>query len=199
MNKPNDLTGMIFGRLTILEMTPERKHKCVVWKCKCICGNIKYVQSTLLVSKGVQSCGCLPKERMRAIGKQYGAINGSNYEGKPLGIAARNEVYRNYKQHAKTRNLVFDLDMQIFERLTSLNCHYCNIEPYQYGGKHARMYNGVYVYNGIDRMDSSIGYIESNCVSCCGTCNRAKLAMGYDEFRLWIERVYNHFLRKDVI
>ena len=58
-NNKNNLTGQKFGKLTALEPTAERKHGCIVWKCSCECGNIYYVPSGLLTSKGTQSCGCL--------------------------------------------------------------------------------------------------------------------------------------------
>jgi hypothetical protein len=56
--------------------------------------------------------------------------------------------------------------------------------------------NGDFVYNGIDRIDSSIGYVEGNIVPCCKACNMAKNTMGQDEFMLWVERVYNHSIKK---
>lgn len=37
-------------------------------------------------------------------------------------------------------------------------------------------------HNGIDRIDSNIGYITSNCVTCCGGCNIAKGKKTPDEF-----------------
>ena len=33
MGRIKDLTGKVFGRLTVLEMTPERQNRQVVWKC----------------------------------------------------------------------------------------------------------------------------------------------------------------------
>ncbi len=44
--------------------------------------------------------------------------------------------------------------------------------------------------NGIDRVDSSIGYIEENCVSCCKICNRAKSDASFDEIYDWLNRIY---------
>jgi len=38
------------------------------------------------------------------------------------------------------------------------------------------------VYNGVDRLDSSIGYTVSNCVASCGDANLAKQSLTYDEF-----------------
>jgi hypothetical protein len=39
-----------------------------------------------------------------------------------------------------------------------------------------------WVYNGIDRIDSSAGYVPSNVVPCCHDCNFMKGSLGYDEF-----------------
>ena len=46
-----------------------------------------------------------------------------------------------------------------------------------------------YIYNGIDRLDPSGGYTEDNCVTACGTCNNAKMAMTRDEFLSWVRRL----------
>jgi len=58
--KPIDLTNKVFGRLTALEPTSERDeyNGSVIWKCKCECGNIKYVPAHLLEKHVVTSCGC---------------------------------------------------------------------------------------------------------------------------------------------
>ncbi len=54
-----DITGQKFGKLTALELTPQRKNGCVVWKCRCDCGNICFKRSSDLIRGQVQSCGCL--------------------------------------------------------------------------------------------------------------------------------------------
>jgi hypothetical protein len=40
----------------------------------------------------------------------------------------------------------------------------------------------VYVYNGIDRLDSSKGYVLENCVPCCSEINWAKRVMSFEDF-----------------
>lgn len=56
-----DLTGMRFGRLVVLCDDGTRdKHSHIMWKCRCDCGNIKYVTTSDL--KKTLSCGCLKKE-----------------------------------------------------------------------------------------------------------------------------------------
>lgn len=58
-----DLSGQKFGRLTVLEPTNERKKSCVVWLCKCECGNICKADTAALTSGQRKSCGCLRKEK----------------------------------------------------------------------------------------------------------------------------------------
>lgn len=65
-----DLTGKIFGRLTVLSLEIERtKHKQKVYKCICTCGNLKKIPSQSLTSGHTKSCGCLQVENMSTHGK----------------------------------------------------------------------------------------------------------------------------------
>lgn len=59
--KHKDLTGVKFGRLTVLEDLGkiDNQYFC---KCKCECGSIKIIKSKLLISKHTKSCGCLSSE-----------------------------------------------------------------------------------------------------------------------------------------
>jgi hypothetical protein len=75
MIKPRkDLTGMVFGRLTVLEqvedyISPQGKHQ-TRWKCKCGCEeeNIVFATTNNLKRKHQLSCGCLRKECMAKVG-----------------------------------------------------------------------------------------------------------------------------------
>ena len=63
MGKFQDLTGMTFGRLLVIERA-ENKGKNAAWRCRCKCGNERTVQADHLKSGVTQSCGCLQKERV---------------------------------------------------------------------------------------------------------------------------------------
>lgn len=54
--------GAVFGRLTVIRETEERKFKNVVYECRCQCGNITHVRGSELKSGNVKSCGCLRAE-----------------------------------------------------------------------------------------------------------------------------------------
>lgn len=58
MSVKNDIVGKRFGMLVVTEETNKRKNGCVVWKCKCDCGNVIEVQTGSLQSGSTKSCGC---------------------------------------------------------------------------------------------------------------------------------------------
>lgn len=58
------------------------------------------------------------------------------------------------------------------EQICLMNCFYCGQEPYQSPLSVFRYRNKI---NGIDRIDTSKGYISENCVAACRTCNTMKL------------------------
>lgn len=84
-------------------------------------------------------------------------------------------LYVRYKKQARNRGLAFELNEVVFTYIvTSEECFYCKCRPYQttYGEK----------YLGIDRMNNYIGYTITNCVQCCGKCNKLKGAKSVEEF-----------------
>lgn len=54
--KITDLTGMKFGRLTVLELDKTRKPS--YWICRCDCGAVKSISANSMVHGGTVSCGC---------------------------------------------------------------------------------------------------------------------------------------------
>lgn len=79
MRKFKDLTGMKFGRLTVIKATCEGESgKHAEWLCKCDCGNEKIVRSSNLTVGRVKSCGCLIKESGKFTkdlkGKRFGRL-----------------------------------------------------------------------------------------------------------------------------
>ena len=60
-----DLTGQRFGKLTVIKMVGQDKHRNVIWRCRCDCGNMHEVVSRALVSGNCKSCGCLGHGKFR--------------------------------------------------------------------------------------------------------------------------------------
>ena len=65
INRVHDLTGLRFGKLTVLGMDSQQETRKTYWNCICDCGNIKNVRSDGLLSGSVKSCGCLKKSQDR--------------------------------------------------------------------------------------------------------------------------------------
>ena len=64
MARAKDLTGMKFGRLTVIGLNEEvsKQKKKSHWNCKCDCGNEKVVYGENLKGGRTTSCGCYKKE-----------------------------------------------------------------------------------------------------------------------------------------
>lgn len=69
--KLSDLTGMRFGRLTVLRQTESDKKGNARWLCKCDCGQEKIVLGYSLKSR-TRSCGCIQKEVTSKRAKKHG-------------------------------------------------------------------------------------------------------------------------------
>ena len=55
----DNLVGQKFGKLTVIKKTNKRRCGCVVWLCKCDCGNFYEAPSVHLKDGHIKSCGCL--------------------------------------------------------------------------------------------------------------------------------------------
>jgi len=76
-----DLTGQIFGKLTVIERAENyispKGQTLTQWLCQCDCNgenNLKIISNSNLKSGRVKSCGCLPKPIIDLIGQQFGRL-----------------------------------------------------------------------------------------------------------------------------
>lgn len=139
------------------------------WICKCSCGNTVLVRGRDLRTGSSKSCGkCMPR-----------------------GQSAFNAFYKKLVDSANERGYVWELSKEQVMEITSKPCFYCGQHPNQAYKTHSD--RDGYIHNGIDRMDNNIGYVLDNVVPCCKVCNYAKRTMSFDSFKVWIQKVYNHF------
>lgn len=61
MDKKQNLIGLKFGRLTVIEEVRDEKNRLKV-KCKCECGGETVTTTSCLISGHTKSCGCLKME-----------------------------------------------------------------------------------------------------------------------------------------
>lgn len=67
-----DISGMIFGRLTVESKHTQDKWGEFYWKCKCECGNQEHIcRGASLRAGTIKSCGCLRNELTSERSKRY--------------------------------------------------------------------------------------------------------------------------------
>lgn len=177
-----NMMGKKVGFLTVVGLVSTSKRNGVgtVWRCECVCGEFRNVWYDSLKTGSTKSCGCKSVEMRRAT------------VGRPPDFAAISRVLRMYKWNAKIRGLEFNLSRETMVSFIKKDCHYCGVGPSSLV-KPMNETDGDYAYNGIDRMDSNLGYDESNCVTACRHCNLAKHDMPYDTFIALVQRIAARF------
>lgn len=185
-----DRTGDTHGRLTVVSHAGKDHRNKHLWLCKCSCGNDKIVVSNNLSSGKSNSCGCLKSEFLARKGNQYGL-----YEDRE--VALLKVLYSHLKRRDAKKGFVNTISFDLFSALSKQPCHYCGLEyskeiedRLNESKKGKRLSDHVLKCNGIDRLNPSEGYTDSNSVSCCKFCNFAKHTMGKDEFLKWVKKVY---------
>lgn len=181
-----NLAGKRAGRLLIVEDLGVTKDGWRLWGCICECGTKKAVRSRELLRGHTKSCGCLQAENRAS----WGGLAGANI--KPAGESAFNQLLFNYKKSAHERGYKFELSEDEFRRLTKQPCYYCG-QIADRPAPRAKGTNGDYLYNGIDRIDNSKGYVEGNVRPCCKQCNIAKNVLSEVDFIDWVKRISARF------
>lgn len=102
--------------------------------------------------------------------------------------AVFNKIYSSYKNNAKYKGRIFEIDREIFEMIILQKCYYCGCEPEI---SNYDKYKNIKT-NGIDRKDNNLGYTINNCVTCCKRCNYLKKDMSHDDFLDLINKIYNN-------
>ena len=115
LSKFKDLTGMKFGRLTVVQRVEDHimpsGEKRSRWLCECDCGNkVTVIGKSLTKKNGTESCGCLQIDNTRKFNKyditgEYGKgylINGEEF----LFDLVYHDLIKNYYWHKNNRGYI---------------------------------------------------------------------------------------------
>lgn len=173
--------GQKIGEFTITSFDKDTKH----YTLTCSCGNTTEGASdhvtrkiANLMAEGFTSCmQCSHKMRAELeISKKQNAT-----------IYTFKDVYREYVKKAKSREINFELSIEEASELFKSNCYYCGAKP----SNLRKRDTGIEVfYQGIDRTDNSLGYVQGNVVPCCKYCNFAKFDRSHDQFLEHVSTIY---------
>jgi len=138
------------NNFTILEIKHQRKGSKI--KAQCICGNIWTGPANCIVSGHIKSCGCQSSIRTSIRCWQGTKDISRSYFGH-VGL------------HAKKRNLEFNITLEYLQELLEQQNYKCNltgliIKCTRNRNKNRSTYEEQTA--SLDRIDSSIGYIEGN-------------------------------------
>jgi len=175
-----NIKGKRFGELIVIrrDFSDPRSKTKAMWLCKCDCGEYKIIDGGALRYGRTKSCGCLRNKRTK--------------------LANMRNLFGHYKRGAKRRGYKFELTEKQFVEITKKDCFYCGAKPNNIC-KYYRNKDDVFIYNGIDRIDNTKGYTIDNVVACCKTCNQAKSNLPLQEFKNWVEKVYNKMFIKNKV
>ncbi len=159
------------GKLIVIELLGKLPNKSGIYlKCLCNCGEILTI---------------------RADSFRNGKFNNCNKCGVWSSFNKLGYIYSSYKDSSKDRKILFSLTKDQVNDIVFKNCYYCNSLPRERTIKRGKKNRNI-AYNGIDRVNPSLGYVSNNIVPCCYSCNIAKSDMSFTDFLYHIKSIYEN-------
>lgn len=103
---------------------------------------------------------------------------------RPCTMSTTTYSYNYYIKTSKARKIEFNLTEEEYYNLKKQKCYICGVKP-----------DDILYKNGIDRIDSKIGYIIDNCKACCKECNIMKRRYTIDELYDRYLKIYNNLIK----
>lgn len=166
-----DLTGKLFGALTVLGPAAQKKTGLRRWRCKCVCGT-EVVDTTGALCAGYRHhCGCAsyPRGNQSRRWRGHGEIPG--------------RLWHQFKRNARTRGLVFTVTPAYVWNLFLNAGKKCVLSGVPLS------FDLADVTASLDRIDSELGYVEGNVQWTHKSVNVMKHGMVQKEFVEWACRI----------
>lgn len=75
-----DITGLVFGKLIVIDKAAIKKGKVIMWVCECECGGRKIARAADLKNGKTKSCGCIIKQVLSDRNTTHGMSGTRIYE-----------------------------------------------------------------------------------------------------------------------
>lgn len=155
MGKFVDISGQVFGRLTVLRRTDIQSKGKTRWLCLCQCGQKIVLTKSALVTGNTQSCGCLRREMVAEKNSEMGWL-----------------TTQRFTRHGKAGTRTYNIWKGVIKRCR--NPH--SINYHNYGGRGITVcerwatFENFFADMGecppgksIDRVDVNGNYCPDNC------------------------------------
>lgn len=153
-----DLTGMKFGRLTVLKEYGKINSK-ISWLCLCDCGNEKIVIGDYLKSGRTKSCGCLDIEHRKNVSQNFILAKGS----KEKHGMSRSRIYKEYYSMLNRCLPSYHMHKYYYDKGISVCKEWADKEIGFKNFLDWSMKNGYREDLTLDRKDNNKGYYPGNC------------------------------------
>ncbi len=136
--------GDIYDRLEVIdeELASDGYRN---WRCRCECGGVVIVRSASLISHNTRSCGCGPAKNRKRM----------------TGVISRT-LFGCIQRAAKVRNLLFNITPEYLNDIFVRQNGRCALSGLQLDILGTRRNKHTQYTASLDRIDSSVGYIEGN-------------------------------------
>lgn len=86
---------------------------------------------------------------------------------------------------ARLRKLDWELSFTDWLVLSKSICYLCGARPKNRFTRqdHKSYAGGLFIYQGIDRVDNKLGYVNGNVMPCCWLCNAIKRDLSFSNFK----------------
>ena len=152
-----DITGRVFGRLTILskvERPLEVKSTSTYWLTTCLCGVVSVKSYSSLIRGHTKSCGCLAVETSKVTNTKHGVFIGKNAGDTSIDIT--------YKSWKAMRYRCISPKSKSYDRYGGRGIKICE-EWSDYSKFLEDMGNRPSITHSIDRINNDGDYCPENC------------------------------------
>lgn len=183
------IPGEKFSNLTVVELYGKDKNGKIAYLCRCECGNTRIVRRSYLLLNRTKSCGCQRSIANSITGKrtiQFAIESKRHFEGNLSG-----SLWRRILANAKLRNIEVSISQKYAWELflkQNKKCALTGLELYL--DPHYK--NRITVTASLDRINSSIGYVDGNVQWVHKIINKMKGNLSESEFKLMCKKVTNY-------